>query len=287
MQSLLAKGPKDLPSDIGGLLRLLYLAVLVASADGSIDENELEVFHRATGVTDEFSRKQISVTQAALSRDANIASKQLRKISNSINHTDRLPVFTLLVHIACSDGILSSEEDKLLRRIAKIFELDSKYLDNILSETDTFKTVTVERASKRSGSETIPPPPQQQPAAFQLDMNRIAALTVETAEVVSILSKALEEEKAEVTGETEATSEIPSHTPDWMEDLDARYHSGLLRLLSEPSPDLPAIAKDYHLMPGDLLDGINTWADEALGDFLLEIGDNGIVNISRELIPTT
>ena len=38
--------------------------------------------------------------------------------------------------------------------------------------------------------------------------------------------------------------------------------------------DFDALATKHHLMPDDLLNTINTWADEALGDFLLERGEN-------------
>ena len=36
-------------------------------------------------------------------------------------------------------------------------------------------------------------------------------------------------------------------------------------------------------MPTDLFNAINTWADETLGDFLLERGEN--IRIFRNLVP--
>jgi hypothetical protein len=60
----------------------------------------------------------------------------------------------------------------------------------------------------------------------------------------------------------------------------------LLHLLerdSWPRADFDTLAKKFHLMPLDAFDAINGWADENLGDFLLE-GDDSIL-VHKQLIP--
>ncbi len=277
--------------ELGGLLRLLYLAVLVASADGVVDQTELEVFHRANGVIDGFGRIQIEATQAVLTRDTHVASKQLQRIAKSVPQGERMPVFKLLVHIACSDEVLSSDENRLLRRIAKVFQLGDEALDDVLTDDSSFQTVTVSRGKPRTGGEAIPQPEQPTAPTFSLDMDRIAALTAETAEVVSILSKALAEEPVEPMMEptVEAVPVKATTIPVWAEALDARYHPAFLELIAlrdGHAPDLNSIAGKYHLMADDLVDGINTWSDEALGDFLIEIADDDQASVRRELLPT-
>ena len=278
-------------NELGGLLRLLYLAVLVASADGVMDETELEVFHRASGVNDGYARVQVMATEAALTRDTHVASKQLQRIAKSVHQGERMPVFKLLVHIACSDGVLSSDENRLLRRIAKAFQLGEEALDDVLSEDSTFQTVTVSRGKTRTGGEAIPQPAQAASPGFSLDMNRIAALTAETAEVVSILSKALAEESHEdpTSVAIESPASVPSSVPEWMEALESRYQPALLEIIAAANGqpfDLSAIAAKHHLMADDLTDGINAWSDEALGDFLLEVAVDGQATIQHELLPT-
>lgn len=285
--------------ELGGMLRLLYLAVLIASADGVIDQAELAVFHRSSGITDNFGMTQLMATEAALVRDTQIASKQLSKIARSVPAAQRMAVFKLLVHIACCDDVLSSDENRLLKKIAKTFQLPDGALDDVLTEDSTFHTVTVTDAGTKSKGEIIPPPPGAGTApAFSLDMDRIAALTAETAEVVSILSKALAEESHDEPetapsigkGSPLASSVPVGSIPEWAQDLDERYHSAFLDILSEPGSEsllLAAIASRHHLMTDDLLDGINTWSDEALGDFLITDNSDGTFSIQHDLIPDT
>jgi hypothetical protein len=122
-------------------------------------------------------------------------------------------------------------------------------------------------------------------------MNRIAALTAETAEVVSILSKALAEESHEepLPVAVESPASAPSSMPKWMDSLEPRYQPALLEIIAAPNGqpvDLSAIAAKHHLMADDLTDGINAWSDEALGDFLLEVTEDGRTTIQHELLPT-
>ncbi len=287
-------GGTDSPKELGGLLRLLYLAVLVASADGVVDESELEVFHRASSVAEGFARTQIEATEAVLTRDTKVASKQLKRIAKSVHRGERMAVFKLLVHIACSDGVLSSDENRLLRRIAESFQLGDDALDDVLTDDSAFQTVTVSRGKTRAGGEAIPQPSEPAVPSFSLDMDRIATLTAETAEVVSILSKALADESHEEPVETvaapvAAVSSVQVGIPVWAEALDPRYHASFLELISLPddqAPDMNAIAGKHHLMADDLVDGLNAWSDEALGDFLIEVADDDQASIRRELLPT-
>ena len=280
---------------LGGALRLLLLAVLVASADGEADENELQVFHRASGMQDEFSRIQIAVTKAALLRDTQVAARLLPKIAKSVPRLERMDVFKLLVHIASCDDIISSDENRLLKKIAKAFELGDSALNDVLTDDAAFQTVTVARGRAGSSGEAIPDRPAASAvAAFSLDMERIAALTKETAEVVSILSKALAEEgnhdEPMAVPTFEAVPDVlTSICPEWAESLDARYQLALVEILALPIDgpmDMAAVSKRHHLMQEDLVDGLNAWSDEFLGDFLIEdAGDDG-VTLRRDLIPS-
>lgn len=278
--------------ELGGLLRLLYLAILVASADGVADEAELEVFHQTIPVSADFDRIQIRATEAALTRDSHVASKQLLRIAKSIYQKERGTVFKLLVHIACSDGVLSTDENRLLRRISKAFELGEDALDDLLTEDSTFQTVTVSRGKASTKGEAIPQPIHPATSSFSLNKDRIAALTAETAEVVSILAKALEEEsesQEDTIPIAAGASSAPSPSvPDWMQSLESRYHLAFIEMITVTnglSIDLAIIAGRHHLMTDDLVDGINGWSDEALGDFLIEMTDGNQATLRRDLLP--
>ena len=77
-----------------------------------------------------------------------------------------------------------------------------------------------------------------------------------------------------------------SASVEWLNGLEARYHAAVLSLVRHDeitTNDFDCIATDHHLMPDDLFNAVNTWADETLGDFLLERGEN--VRIFRSLLP--
>ena len=77
-----------------------------------------------------------------------------------------------------------------------------------------------------------------------------------------------------------------AESPEWLASLDSKFHPVMLRLLERPSwsrMEFEAVAREHHLMPLSVHDAINEWADEHLGDFLLE-GDDPI-SIHRNLIP--
>lgn len=280
----------SMPKGLGGLLRLLHLAVLVASADGAIDEAELNVFHGASSAQDDFTRVQISATEAVLIRDTNVAASRLQKIAKSIHQNERKAVFKLLVHIACADDVLSSDENRLLRRIAKAFQLSSSALEDVLSEDSNFETVTVSTGRNKTQGETIPRPTVA--SSFSLDMERIRSLTEETAEVVSILSRALEEEVTDDSEEPssidQSKTEISVQHPEWIASLDDRYKNALIEIITsmdQSNFDFDAIIDSHHLLPDDFIDGVNSWADESLGDFLIESDDDGDISINQKLIP--
>jgi TerB-C domain len=72
---------------------------------------------------------------------------------------------------------------------------------------------------------------------------------------------------------------------EWLSDLDDRYHPALLNLITKGDislGDFETFAATYHFIPEDLFNTINSWSDEALGDFLLERGDN--ICVRRELL---
>lgn len=144
-------------------------------------------------------------------------------------------------------------------------------------------------------SKRVPTAPQQ---SFTLDMVRVHAITNETKEVVGILSVLMEDEP-EKAAEPPRTVTVPaqeitnvfddgkvSPQPERFNVLDAAFQPVLVRLLTRdswPQADFNALAREFHFMPSHIRDTLNEWADEALGDFILD-GDDPVI-IRLELIP--
>lgn len=275
-----------------GPLRLLYLAVTIAAADGVIEPEELDTFYQliTTQVIDEEEWRSVRATEASLRRDANVALRSLPQMSKLIPTDSRQFVLRLMAHIAAADGEVSLDELKVLRRIARAFELNPDSVEQLLREDEAFREVTVAEAERGSArGETIPTRPVTKPTIFVLNQERIKTLTQETQEVISLLSVVMAEpEETPPPSSPSPSMQANAASPTWLEGLEGRYHAAVLILIRHDEVtvnDFDHIAKNDHLMPDDLFNSVNAWADETLGDFLLERGEN--LRVFRNLLPDT
>ena len=275
---------------IPGIVRFLYLAVAVASADGALNENELAIFNE--GISQEISRatdwRHIKATEAALSRDANVAVRSLAHIASHVSPRSRKPVLKTLVHLSAVDGEVTLEEQRMLRRIARAFDINDDFIEACLADEASFMEVKIAGAKPAKGrGEAIPP--RGNVPSFSIDMARVQQLTQETHEVVALLNEVMADDQPETPSplaQQPPTPNIP--TPTWLGDLDKRYHEPLLVLVNYDevtTERFDQLAKENHLLPDDLLNSVNTWSDEFLGDFLLERTD--VVRVFRTLLPVS
>lgn len=272
---------------IPAIIRFLYLAVAVASADGSLGEDELVAFNGA--ISGEITRaadwRHIKATEAALCRDANVAVRSLAHIAGHISPQSKKPVLKTLVHLSAADGTVTLEEQRMLRRIARDFDVEDDFVDACLTETVGSMEVKIAGAKPPGGrGEAIPP--QGNAPSFKIDMARVQQLTQETHEVVTLLNEVMAEEEMEVLLLPSVQPSASVVQPEtWLGDLDTRYHGPLLILMKYDevtTERFDHLAKEHHLLSDDLLNSINTWSDQSLGDFLLERTD--VVRVFRTLL---
>ena len=282
---------KQRSEHVVGLTRLLYLAMTLAAADGAVESQELETFYQliTSQITDEKDWRSVRATEASLRRDAHVALRSLPQVSKLIPAESRPFVLRTMAHIAGADSEVSLDELKVLRRMARAFELDPDAAEKLLREDEAFREVTIMAPERRRGrGETLPSKPSDKASAFALNQDRIKALTKETLEVISLLSIVMAEPEA-----------VPCHAPsppptlrgdsasaEWLNGLDPRYHPAVLTLVCFDqimNQDFDCLAADHHLLPDDLFNAVNVWADESFGDFLLERGEN--IRIFRDLLP--
>jgi uncharacterized tellurite resistance protein B-like protein len=281
---------KPIEPQIPGLVRLLYLIMPLAAADGTIDPAEIDVFHRLISheITNADDWKHLLAVEAVLMRDTNVAVRALASMTKHIHAKNRSSVFHLLVHVAAADGEVAPEELKMLRKIARGLELEPDTAERILRDDVAFREITIADAKplNRQG-ETIPAKPQESPPGLQLDMDRIAALSQETHEVVSMLAAVMveEEELAAPAQPIQTPVRDVPQPPEWASGIAVRYQAPLVYLVAHDEIDSDSfdqLAAKHHLMPEDLFDAINSWSDETLGDFLLERSDP--IRIYRNLM---
>jgi hypothetical protein len=135
------------------------------------------------------------------------------------------------------------------------------------------------------------------PQNFALDMSKVDAITKETEEVAGILSGVMHHDPEELTALPKnplvVATELPksatgcdsARLPSVFTGLDAAFKPVLERLLTRdswPPADFNALSREFELMPLCIRDTLNEWADEALGDFILE-GEDPVV-VRRELM---
>jgi hypothetical protein len=273
--------------NISGLMRLLYLAMALAAADGVAGTEELETFHQliAAKIERQSDWLPLKATEAALRRDTNVALRALPQMAKLIPAESRPSVLRTMARIAATNNEISLDAIKLLRRLARTFELPSDAVEALLRE-EAFSEVAIEGATRGTErGEEIPRRLEKHSIPFALNQDRIKALTQETHEVISLLSEVMTEESPTPIVSMPPKAET-SRPCKWLDGLEPRYHSAVLHMTQHDeitTADFDHIAEEHHLMPDDLFNSVNEWADETLGDFLLERGEN--VRIFRNLLP--
>ena len=282
-------------AELIGILRMLYLTVSVAAADGAVDPEEVAVFEKMAlqAIQDDSAKEALEATGAALLRDTGVADKALTRIAKGVSEGRRELVARYAIQVAAADEIITPDEARVLKRIFKLFDLPSNYLESQISTSEEdFGEVTVQKAGKAKRKGEAIPKELKPEHSFQLDMSKIAAITAETSEVIGVLSSIMDDDEEEDVGQEEesiasAEEATVSDAPSWMEGLEDRYQAALSEILQHGEitrDQLSEIAKKHHAMPVDLVDTINAWADESLGDFLIEDeGDRFVLYL--DLVP--
>lgn len=284
-----------------GAANLLRLCVIVAASDGSVDQAELAIFRQLIQHQLQFGQtelKRLAVLERLLSVYPEAGNTTLAKVAKGIPLEKRMFVGQVLVKVAAVDHVITKTEYRALERVFKAFELPAQNLADLIQQVcPAPPEETIQRAQSGLPGEPIPPP--RKPLGFTLDMSKVYAITNETKEVIGILSEVMEEEPAALVPppatQSSASPALPStmkpagetsdSTSGKFEGLDPALHPVLERLLARaawPRTDFQALASEFHLMPLSLHDVINEWADESLGDFLLE-GEDPVV-IRHELL---
>jgi|LakMenE01Jun11ns_1017448.scaffolds.fasta_scaffold9948753_2 restriction system protein len=278
-------------SAYAGAAALLQFCVTVAAADEHPTEKELDIareFIRRNSVLTSQEQQRLRVLENYLCRNPEAAPRSLSRLAKRLAPAQRQLVGEVLVCVAGADGIISSAEWKALDRACKVLDLPATALDQILRKLGAnFDEPIVQQAEPSTPGEPLPIAAAAPPAAgFRLDMSRVAAITHETAEVIGLLSAVMSEAEPKPKPQP-APAPAPlipaSETPSWLGTLDVKYRVIAVRLVSKPAwqrAEFQRLAAEFNLMPLGVFDALNEWADEQLGDFLLDGDDPVTVNAS-------
>ena len=210
----------------------------------------------------------------------------------ALSESDLNLVARFAVTIAGADGIVSSDEVKVLNRVYSFIGLGTEQLHrdiHKLASAPPTQPVTVMRPDKRAGYKVPPPPATSILDAdrVELDRERIAEVMKATREVSDLLTEIFEGPAAPDLPETDIADTEPDDESSISEDIGASLldptHAELVRFLATrpnwPRSAFEESATKLGLMPGGAIETINdasfSCCDEPLveGDDLLEVNE--------------
>ena len=279
---------------------MLELGMVIAGADGTIDPEEtarIEQFLKDQFRLSSDESRRLKAYGILLSKKPPSISTLSKSLREALTLDQRSMIGKYLIGVAAADGIIDRKEISSLKRIYKALEIEAP-LDALLAELRQSGSQPVEvqtiRGEERVG-EAIPQHeqiPVDKPADIIINSEALTRIMAETAEVSRILGQALCETEREM-GESNAVGRVnPSTMPEavastinsglpfsteQLATLDKRYQTPLAELLKEQvwsSDDLTKLAKRHQLMRSGMLDTINSWAYDCLGDEILVEEDN-------------
>jgi uncharacterized tellurite resistance protein B-like protein len=270
---------------------ILHLAMAVASADGTVSEEEeqgLEAhLESSLQLTNgERARLRAHVTHL-LAEPPGMAG--IKKRVEPLPLEQRANLAALLVGVACADGHVDPDEVKVLTKIYRLLGLDPGRVHSDLHaaslDTAADEPVVVRPAGDRSAGYAVPrPPTEDRRPGVRLDRESIERKLGETAVVSALLRDIFEERDEEPT--------VPEPVEDEGEAIGGLdvVHSTLLRRLIERDEwgraEFDDMAQDLGLMPDGALEVVNDVAFEACDAPLCE-GDDPLevdLDVAKELV---
>lgn len=277
---------------------LLSLLLSIVIADEEADDRELGMVTTLiedSFVVDDMMRQRLSALREILVRvpaKSNAIAKRLRETKTS----DQLKaVGKMLAAVAAADGILADGEHKALKSVFKALGLGNADLDSALVTVGlrlkAHEPISIAPATRGKG-EAIPKPPAES-ESDKLDQEAIARILAETREVASILADVLDtDDSEEASAPNKPAPSVTKQVPS-LEDkangpfgsiassLDLKFHPALAELLTRPvwsEQDARNLARKHRLLPGGLVEAINAWTEDELGDSLILEGPDWRLN---------
>lgn len=272
---------------------MLELGVAIASADGKVDNDEINFIVQT--LESQFTLEPADTRRLEAYREVLIyqppsLSSLTKRLATVLNNTQKETIGKFLIGVSAANGVVHKKEISLIQKTYTALGLDSNNVETIIENIIGTQPVEIQRNRSAKG-EAIPSRSNQEHIPVVLNDQLLKQILADTAEVSQIIGKALCDVEAAVVDEVNISNQTssPSTTPDLnikiskelLINLDNRYHMALADLIQRETwlkDDIDALARKYGLMPSNLLDTINTWADEFLGDFLIEEGEPYKVN---------
>jgi len=290
---------------------ILELGLAMAAADGEIDAAETAHISQFIGGQFELTVAQDRRLQALLCLFREYPpslSGVGARLQELLTAEQREGLATFLIGVAAANGIIDRAELGLLRKAARALGLEAGQLDGLIAELvwTHDEPVEVQRGSGASPGEIIPArsaSDAEHVPKIELNEALLRSIMQETQHVAQMLTAAMgEAEEIEdalafqpasrpeelaipaLEGSLPNSSK-PAPSPSEPEatglsqeltGLDPRYHALVAELLTAENwsaSDFQALVRRHGLFPTGTVEVVNEWAEEHLGDLLIEEGD--------------
>lgn len=267
---------------------MLALMLSVAHADGAVASGETAIVASLVEelfVLDDLMRRRVEAMRHLLTREPAKVAAIARALRTSRTADELRKVGRVLVAVAGADRSISDAEHKSLRSLYKALGLTSGDLAAAIATSgarlESDEPVSMRPAETGPAGEAIPQPTR--PSRPKLDGNAIAAILAETREVAAMLDAVLDDGEDEPESPRAASASSASAAPasaapafstgGVFETLDIRYQAVAGQLLTKDIwslTEVRALAAGARLMPGAILETLNTWSDARFGEYLIE-----------------
>jgi tellurite resistance protein len=265
---------------------MMSLLLAVAAADGEVAASESAIvasFIEELFVLDDSMRNRVEALRHLLMRTPAKTTGIAKALQTSRSAAELQKIGRVLVAVAGADGIIGDAEHKSLRSLYKGLGLSARELAVAIvasgAKLESDAPVSVQEIETGAPGQAIPPRAGAPSPA--LDGKAIAAILAETREVAAMLSSVLDNEDDAEPEAIEPESAAPPVSPapaattalDLFGSLDVRYQPIVQQLLTKASwslSEVKALAASAKLMPGAIIETVNSWSDERLGDYLIE-----------------
>ncbi|RPJ75708.1 MAG: hypothetical protein EHM20_08505, partial [Alphaproteobacteria bacterium] len=271
---------------------LMPFAIEVSLASGALEDKERKV------ITDFFQEKFVLSQNERLRMEALIdyllkntsSSVNIKsRISHGFNEEQRQIIGKFLVMIAgAADGVCE-EEIKILEKAFRTLIIDKnlieKYIVELGYESLIDRPKLVVKGQEDTGGEPIPP------RRILLNIDKIRQIRADSIEAAKILLTAMEQTDGHVNVIEENAKY--KYISNQSSNEQIRFNTSILEKLPEYikpffkevtsrnrwlGSEIKELADKYSVTVSAAFEEINSWADENLGDLLIEDGEPVIIN---------
>jgi tellurite resistance protein len=245
------------------LLLLLKLGAIIASADGSVGDDERQLLLsllKKDPFISEAERKSLEAfIHWQLVTPPNLSA--IKSKLENVSQTEKTAICNVMVSLVLADGKVEAKEIKQLESIYAALGLDKSTVSSDIHRVATSKAGITQASDKHE---------------VELDDAVLMLHEGETKDVQAMLHAIFAEDEP-VTNEVETVvaayvnEDVTPATP--MSSLKPQYRELVEKLLERPEwlrKDFKVLCDSYNLMVNDVVEVINDWAYDLVGAPLLE-----------------